>query len=78
MPKENFLKFVMNQRPKEKKTDIWEIMSVQSGETLGEIRWWGAWRKYVFAPANKTIWDNKCMQEVQDFITEEISKRKNE
>jgi hypothetical protein len=72
----SYLKFVLSQRPEEKKTDIWEITSIQSGETLGEIRWWGSWRKYVFVPNNGSIFDIGCMKEIIEFINQEMLARK--
>ena len=49
------------------KTDLWEIRSVASNEILGVIRWWGGWRQYVFHPADHTIWNPDCLDEVSTF-----------
>lgn len=52
------------------KTDIWEIRSVATGgaELLGEVRWYGRWRQYVLHPADDTIWNPDCLDEVGAFM----------
>lgn len=71
-----FINFNKFPRPKGKKTDVWEITNKSNTVTLGYIQWHGAWRKYCFFPEGRTIWDNKCLTEVQKFIDEQMSERK--
>lgn len=39
---------------------------------LGEIKWYGAWRKFCFFPVQRqdyyTVWDTKCLKVLIDFI----------
>lgn len=35
---------------------------------LGQIRWFSSWRKFCFYPNMDTIWDNKCLCEVVEFL----------
>ena len=37
---------------------------------LGEIKWFGAWRKFCFYPSSDTVWDNKCLQELVNFLND--------
>ena len=50
------------------KTDIWAIRSVSSSEVLGEIKWFGRWRQYVFFPVDGTIWNPDCLDAVSTFV----------
>jgi len=58
------------------KTKIWAILSVHTGIELGEIRWWGAWHKYVAQYHEGTMMDKGCHKEVDDFIDEQMKKRR--
>jgi len=44
------------------------------GEFLGEIRFDGAWRQYVFIPDAGTKWSASCGRAIFDFC-EEITKK---
>ena len=59
-----------------RKTCILVIYTKDNFE-LGQIKWYGAWRKYCFYPNSNTIWDNKCLIEVLDFIKEYTDYYKN-
>ena len=50
-----------------RKTSILHIHSNQ-GHYLGDIKWYGAWRKFCFYPIQETIWDNKCLSELLNFL----------
>lgn len=52
---------------KNRKTPVLTIYS-KEGYNLGEIRWYGAWRKFCFYPNEDTIWDNKCLEEIVSFL----------
>lgn len=70
----NFTKFPKSDN---KKTEIWEITDKNHTVILGYIKWHAAWRKYCFFPEGKTVWDNKCLQEVQEFVDEKMREHKN-
>lgn len=52
---------------KDRKTPILEIYD-KGGSFLGEIKWYAPWRKFCFHTTNNTVWDNKCLQQLNDFI----------
>ena len=56
------------------KTRLWEVWANASDNILGKIRFWGAWRKYTFAPAQGTVFDASCMREIADFTEAETKK----
>ena len=50
-----------------RKTPILHIHS-NEGYYLGDIKWYGAWRKFCFYPNQDTVWDNKCLSELLNFL----------
>lgn len=58
------------------KTLVLEVCSASNGGPLGEIRWYPAWRRYVFAPNGRTLFDSTCMKEITDKIDDLMEKRK--
>jgi hypothetical protein len=60
------------------KTTIWNVISQSSGITLGQVKWYGAWRQYCFFPESNTIWNTSCLESIQSFIKAEMEARKNE
>jgi hypothetical protein len=51
-------------------------INTKTGDLFGGIQWYGAWRKYCFFPSANTIWDSKCLNEVNDFISRLMEQRK--
>jgi hypothetical protein len=43
---------------------------------LGEVRWYGAWRKYDFSPAAGTRFEEVCMGEISEFIVSQTRAHK--
>lgn len=50
-----------------RKTPILEIINWDD-INLGEIKWYPAWRKFCFYPNKDTVWDNKCLVELINFL----------
>ena len=50
------------------KTGIWRVYAVAGSVALGEVRWFGRWRQYVFAPGDGTVWNPDCLNEVSRFV----------
>lgn len=53
-----------------RKTPIYYIFSKLSATCIGTIKWYGAWRKFCFFPENETIWDTKCLLQLQTCLDE--------
>lgn len=55
------------------KTVIFDVFNNRTREILGQIRWHGPWRGYVFeaTPSGDIsyIYDAKCLKQLADFIT---------
>lgn len=50
-------------------THKFSIRSRQSGALLGYVKWFNQWRKYCFYPVD-AIFDEKCLQDVTEFLSE--------
>lgn len=54
-----------------KKTKRWVINSASgSGDLLGWIEFFPAWRKYVWSMAGGVVFDISCTEEVVKFLNE--------
>lgn len=52
------------------KTHLWSVRSKSSGDILGQIRWYGAWRQYCFYPEGDTIWNEDCLRAVRNAMNQ--------
>lgn len=60
------------------KTSIWAV-DTRDGLPLGTVKWFGAWRKYAFYPADSTVFEATCLMEIAAFCmtrTEEHKARR--
>ena len=52
-----------------RKTPVYFIYSKQDLDfELGKILFYPAWRKFVFEPANETLFDTKCLADIQEML----------
>lgn len=58
-----------NEEPKQedRKTAIWFVVSQLEQKILGQIRWYGAWRKYCFFVYPNTVYEQICLRDIADF-----------
>lgn len=52
-----------------RKTPIYIVVN-KSGDSLGIIYFYPAWRKYVFSSYPKMIYDSGCLTDIINFIAE--------
>ncbi len=45
-------------------------------DTLGVIKWHGAWRCYAFFPEPDTLYERKCLSEITQFLIDLMEERK--
>ena len=55
------------------KTAIWFVAAKDGGGMLGEVRWFGRWRKYSFFPLSGTIYEQTCLRDIATFCEEQTS-----
>jgi hypothetical protein len=68
-----YLVFIKLKRPKDRKTDIWEVITMQK-DHLGYIKFDGAWRQYVHEPGIGTKWSASCNDQISAFLKEQNEK----
>lgn len=76
------VKYIEFSRPrpsKSGKTRIWRVLafhdiSLTDSYSLGEIKFYGAWRRYTFFPAYGTFFEHACGHKIFDFCEAESRK----
>lgn len=51
-------------------TEIWAIHSARHGDVLGQIRWFGRWRQYVFYPVDGALFNAQCLRDIASFLAD--------
>jgi hypothetical protein len=59
-----------------RRTKIFSVVNKQSGIELGEIRWFGHWRQYVFFPSGQIALSSGCMTDIAAFCTSETKQQR--
>lgn len=54
----------------DRKTKVFEVVAKEGSIKLGEIKWFGRWRKYTFNPVNNTVFEQDCLKDITDFLLE--------
>lgn len=72
------MKFIVaaEQPSTERKTKVWVITSKLGGVRLGTVGWWSHWRKYVFTPADRTLYEEQCLRDLADFCEQMTNEHK--
>ena len=60
--------YINNEDDPNRKTDIWEVVAKKDGALLGEVKWFGRWRKYSFFAAPECIFEEVCLGDIADFL----------
>ena len=50
------------------KTSVWYCHSKSSNASLGVVQWYSFWRQYSFIPSRDTVFNNTCLDDINDFI----------
>jgi len=67
MTESKYLKFKLNPLKKNGTKSVYWIISKTRGGILGEIKWYYRWRQYCFYPAEATLFNKGCMQDIINF-----------
>jgi hypothetical protein len=53
-----------------KRTNVFNVESKYSNDSLGQIRWYPQWRHYCFMPETKykTLLSDRCLLAISEFI----------
>ena len=49
------------------KTCVWSVFT-KDGGYLGSVKWWSGWRKYCFFPANGSLYEQDCLNDIAEFL----------
>ena len=74
--KYKWLEFVEYPELKNKKTKVYAVIHKDSGDDLGEIKWFGRWRQYCFFPDWVVLFSRSCLRDIADFIDQLMEDRK--
>ncbi len=50
------------------KTSVWSCRNNKSDSELGRVRWYPAWRQYIYEPACEAVYSVGCLEDINDFI----------
>jgi len=72
-----YLYFSEEPKRDNRKTKLIAIINKSSGNLLGYIEWYGAWRQYCFSPCldYDTIWNNTCLTDIISVINQLMKER---
>lgn len=73
MKKERYLTF-LKLDGYDRKTYVFDVYN--EGMCLGQVKWFGKWRKYTFFPLENTTYDAKCLGEIVRFMDGLMEDRK--
>ncbi len=72
---QGYLKFIRRQASASRITKIWTVQN-DGGQVVGHVTWHAQWRKYIFSPREKFIFDQLCLREIATFIEKETADHK--
>lgn len=71
----SYLQFTSSGQSASGKTSIWRVLG-GGHNLLGEIKWYGPWRRYVFHPIPGTLYDGTCMVEIAQALIDKTAEHK--
>jgi hypothetical protein len=68
----SYIRFIRHPELETGVTQRWEVSS-SGGDNLGQVKWFGNWRKYCFSPFADTVYEEVCLREIA-FFGEQLTK----
>jgi len=62
-----YIKFSLTEYQPKGKTHVWEVRA-KTGDFLGDVKWFGRWRKYSFYPAPNCTFEEVCLGDIVEFL----------
>lgn len=56
-----------------RRTRTWNVVNTRFQTVVGQIKWWGAWRKYCFFTEPNMLYDSDCLRMIADY-SEKLTK----
>lgn len=63
-----WITFQLAEKQNPKTKVYWVITKEQPCSTLGQIKWFGRWRKYSFFPQPETVFEQDCLNDIISFM----------
>lgn len=76
MPNATWLRFETLPRPKDRKTDIFRVLTTDGEHELGVVRWYGRWRCFAFFPKESTLFEATCLRDLAAFCQNETARHR--
>lgn len=74
----SFIRFVRRARwlGQRRVTEVWDVVEVDGGGSVGQVSWYTRWRCYAFYPNMATVFEQRCLRDIAAFCEEETAKRR--
>ena len=70
-----WIEFEILSKTERAKTYSWLVRAIQGEVVIGIIKWYSSWRTYAFFPKENTIYEDDCLQDIANFIKEQMKAR---
>jgi len=57
-------------------TEVWNIETIEDQRWLGQVRWFGRWRRYALFPATGSVFEQDCLRDIANFCEEQTTARR--
>ena len=64
----SYIRFTARSRHVGRKTDVFDVVNVQTDANLGVVAFYPRWRKFVCEAQPGIIFDSSCYREIADFM----------
>lgn len=68
-----WIRFDKQPRKADRKTDTWAVSPLDGGEPLGQVAFFGAWRKFAFFPFEGTLYEADCLRDIAQFCEDQTN-----
>lgn len=60
------------------KTTVYNCYNTEHGSLLGQVKWYGGFRKYSFFPEQNIVFETQCLKDIAAFLDKLMLERKTE
>lgn len=57
------------------KTQVFNVLTKEGGY-LGQVKWFGQWRRYCFYPDVGSIYEQDCLRDIANFVQQQTAQHK--
>ena len=71
-----WIDFLKLNRPAERKTDVYQVVTKDGNTLLGMVSWYAPWRCYSFQPNSNCVFEHQCLKDIASFLDKLMLERK--